>query len=95
MVYFRGLGKYAEEFLYLLDHLMHYQMVKQGIKIGIRTFDTDENAEAHFKRAVDEYIENYDGQGSDFAALLRKITFDLMPQIQSQFSQVSIGMRRG
>jgi len=95
IVYFRGLGKYAEEFLYLLDHLMHYQMVKQGIAISIRTFDADENAPAHFKRAVDEYIENYDGQGSDFATLLRKISFDLMPQIKSQFSQVSIGMKRG
>jgi hypothetical protein len=95
VVYFRGLGKYAEEFLYLLDHLMHYQMVKQGTAISIRTFDADENAPAHFKRAVDEYIENYDGQGSAFATLLRKISFDLMPQIKSQFSQVSIGMKRG
>jgi hypothetical protein len=95
MVYFRGLGKYAEEFLYLLDHLMHYQMVKEGIAISIRTFDADENAPAHFKRAVDEYIDNYDGQGSDFATLLRKISFDLMPQIKSQFSQEYIGMKRG
>jgi hypothetical protein len=70
-------------------------MVKQGIAISIRTFDADENAPAQFKRAVDEYIENYDGQGSDFAALLRKIRFDLMPQIKSQFSQISIGMKRG
>ena len=95
IVYFRGPGKHAEEFLYLLDHLMHYQMVKQGIAISVRMLDADANAQAHFKRAVDEYIENYDGQGSDFAVLLRKISFDIMPQIQSQFSQVSIGMRRG
>jgi hypothetical protein len=50
IVYFRGLGKYAEEFLYLLDYLMHYQMVKQGIAINIRTFDADENAPANFRR---------------------------------------------
>jgi hypothetical protein len=94
VVYFRGLGKYAEEFLYLLDYLMHYQMVKQGVAIAIRTFDVNENAPAHFKRAVDEYIENYEG-GNDFAALLRSISFDLMPQIKSHFSQELIGMKRG
>jgi hypothetical protein len=95
IVYFRGLGKYAEEFLYLLDHLMHYQMVKQEIAIGIRTLNADENAPAQFKRAVDEYIENCEGQDSDFATLLRKISFDMMPQIKSQFSEVKIGMKRG
>jgi hypothetical protein len=74
---------------------MHYQMVKQGVAISIRTFDVNENAPANFKRAVDEYIENYDGRNSDFAALLRKISFDLMPQIKSQFSKEFIGMKRG
>lgn len=95
IVYFRGLGRHAEEFLYLLDHLMHYQMVKQGIAIRLRMLDADSNAEAHFKRAVDEYIENYNGEGSDLAVLLRKISFEIMPQIQSQFSLVSIGMKHG
>jgi hypothetical protein len=93
VVYFRGPGKHAEEFLYLLDHLMHYQMVKQGIAIEIRTLDADENAPAQFKRAVDEYIENYDGQNSDLATLLRSISFEPMPQIKSQFSTVKIGMK--
>ena len=46
---------------------MHYQMVKQGIAISVRTLDADANAPGALKRAVDEYIENYDGQGSDFA----------------------------
>lgn len=95
IVYFRGSGKYTEEFLYLLDYLMHYQMVKQGIAIQIRTFDTAENAHALFNRAVDEYIENYEGQESDFAANLRAIKFELMEQIQSQFSTLNIGMKRG
>jgi hypothetical protein len=95
VVYFKGLGKYAEEFLYLLDHLMHYQMVKQGIAIRIRGLNADDNAPAHFKRAVDEYIENYHGEDSDFATLLRAVDFDIMPQIKSQFSEVKIGMARG
>ena len=93
IVYFKGPGKHAEEFLYLIDHLIHYQMLKRGLAIGIRVLNPAENAPAHFKRAVDEYIENYDGQDSEFATLLRAITFDLMPQIKSQFSQLKIGMR--
>lgn len=95
VIYFRGPGKHAEEYLYLLDHLMHYQMVKREISIRVRALEPDENAPAQFKRAVDEYIENYDGQDSELAALLRTITFDLMPQIKSQFSLVKIGMNRG
>ena len=95
VIYFRGLGKYTEEFLYLLDHLLHYQMVKPGVKISVRAFQAHENAPAHFKRAVDEYIENYEGDSSDLAALLRAIDYDLVPQVRSQFSQVKIGMKHG
>ena len=95
LVYFRGPGKHTEEFLYLIDYLMHYQIVKQGTAIRIRTLQSQANAPATFKRAVDEYIENYDGQESEFATLLRAISFELMPQIKSQFSQIQIGMKRG
>ncbi len=41
IVYFRGKGRHSEEFLYLIDYLIHFQMVKQGIAIEIRTFDID------------------------------------------------------
>lgn len=95
IVYYRGVGSRAEEFLYLLDHLTHYQMVKPGLEISIRMLTPDENAPARFIRAVDEYIENFDGQDSDLASQLRSIKFDIMPQISSQFSQVKLGMKRG
>lgn len=95
VVYYRGSGKRTEEFLYLLDHLTHYQMVKSGVDIRIRMLDPDENAPAKFTRAIDEYVENFDGQESDLAKLLRAIKFDIMPQISSQFSLVKIGMKRG
>jgi hypothetical protein len=95
VVYFRGLGKYTEEFLYLLDHLLHYQMVKPGIKISVRAVEADPNAPAYFKRAVDEYVENYDGDNSELAVLLRTIDYELVSQIKSQFSLVKIGMTRG
>lgn len=94
LIYFKGAGKHAEEFLYLLDHLMHYQMVRPGIAIGVRILDADDNAPAQFKRAVDEYIGNYEGQDSDLATLLRAISFDVIPQVKSQFSQVKIGMKQ-
>jgi hypothetical protein len=95
VVYYRGSGKRAEEFLYLLDHLTHYQMVKSSIDIRIRMLDADENAPAKFSRAIDEFIENFDGEDSDLAKLLRAIKFDIMPQVSSQFSQTKIGMKRG
>lgn len=95
IVYYRGAGSRTEEFLYLLDHLTHYQMVKPDIEIRVRMLDPEENAPARFERAVDEYIENFDGQESDLAKQLRAIKFDLMPQLSSQFSQVNLGMKRG
>lgn len=95
VIYFRGLGKYAEEFLYLIDHLLHYQMVKPGVKISVRAFQADENAPAHFKRAVEEYIENCEGDSSDLAKQLHAIEWELIPQVRSQFSQVKIGMKNG
>jgi hypothetical protein len=95
VIYFRGLGKHTEEFLYLLDHLQHYQMVKPGLRISVRAFDADPNAPALFKRAVDEYIENYEGDYSELAALLRSIEYEIIPQVKSQFSLVKIGMTRG
>jgi hypothetical protein len=95
LVYFRGFGKTAEEFLYLIDHLLHYQMVKEGVAIRIRVVDSAENAVANFQRAVEEYIENYDGGDSELASLLRAVTYDLIPQVKSQFSLEKIGMNRG
>ena len=94
IVYFRGRGKHTEEFLYPLDHLLHYQMVAVDRKINIRLFDADPNAPAYFKRAVDEYTENYEGDNSELATLLRSIEFDVIPQVRSQFSEVKIGMNR-
>jgi hypothetical protein len=95
IVYYRGVGSRTEEFLYLLDYLTHYQMVRPDIEIRVRMLTPDENAPARFVRAVDEYIENFDGQESDLANQLRSIKFDIMPQISSQFSQVKLGMKRG
>ena len=95
VVYFRGLGKPTEEFLYLLDHLLHYQMVKEGVTIRIRAVDSSENAHSNFKRAVEEYIENYDGGESELASLLKAVTYDLISQVKSQFSLEKIGMNRG
>ena len=94
LVYFRERGKYTEEFLYLLDYLQHYQMVRPGVPLSIRAFEADPDAPARFKRAVDEYVENYEGDNSELAALLRSIRYEVMPQKVSQFSQVQIGMTR-
>ncbi len=95
IVYYRGTGSRTEEFLYLLDHLTHYQMVKPGIEIRVRMLAPEENAPARFERAIDEYIENFDGQESDLASQLRGIKFDLMPQLSSQFPKGKVRRNRG
>jgi hypothetical protein len=72
VVFHVGKGDSAEEFLYLIDYLMHYQMVRPGIDIRVRTLDPDPNSAALFNRAIDEYTENFHG-GEEIASLLRGI----------------------
>lgn len=94
VIFYRRRGESIEEFLYVLDYLMHYQMVDEGIAIKLRLLDPDPNAPAHFKRAINEYVDAYDG-GEAMAALLNKIEYSSITNIVSQFSQIEVGMFHG
>jgi hypothetical protein len=92
LIFYRGAGASAQEFLYLIDYLMHYQMLRPGTAIKVRTLEPDSNSAAHFQRAVQEYIENYEG-GDEIRALLSAIDYRQINQVHRSFSTIEIGMR--
>jgi hypothetical protein len=92
LTFYNGPGASAEEFLYLIDYLLHYQMLQPGTDIKIRTLDPDPNAAAFFTRAVQEYTENYEG-GDEIAALLTAIDYRQMNQVHRTFSPIEVGMK--
>jgi hypothetical protein len=94
LVFYRGKGASTEEFLYLIDYLMHYQMVKAGLTIKVRTLDPDPNAAAFFERAIIECTDKYQG-GEEIAALLHGIEYRQINQVHRSFSQIEVGMNHG
>jgi hypothetical protein len=92
LVFYKGAGASSHEFLYLIDYLMHYQMVRPGTDIKIRTLEPDKDSAAFFNRAIQEYIENSDG-GTEYAALLSRISYRQLNQIHRSFSSIEVGMR--
>lgn len=73
---------------------MHYQMVKVGLNIRVRTLDPDPNAAAFFERAITECIDKYQG-GDEIAALLHTIEYKQINQVHRSFSQIEVGMNHG
>jgi hypothetical protein len=94
LVFYRDRGSLAQEFLYLIDHLMHFQQIAPGVKTLIRTLDADSTAAANFERAVEEYIVEYGG-GDEARNELKKIEFAPIHKIHTSFSSEVIGMMRG
>jgi hypothetical protein len=93
VIYYRHRGEAIEEFLYLLDYIMHYQMLDKGVPIALKILDPHPNAPALFKRAVSQYIDDYEG-GEEMATLLSQIEYSPITNIVNQFSLVHLGMFR-
>jgi hypothetical protein len=91
VVFYSGKGESTDEFLYLIDYLMHYQMVRLGVDIKVRTLESHPNSAAHFRRAIDEYISNFQG-GEEITALLTAVDYRQIEQVHRTFSEIEIGM---
>jgi hypothetical protein len=91
LVYYRRSGETVEEFLYLIDYLLHYQVLFKNTDVRVRMLSPHINAPAHFDKAVDEYIESCGG-GDEAKTLVKSITCSTMANIVTMFSQIEIGM---
>lgn len=91
VIFYRRSGRQVEEFLYLIDCLLHYQVVKGRGNVRIRALNPDAAAPALFEKAVTQYVDACDGP-VEFKAQLSSISFSRIPQVVATFSDIEIGM---
>lgn len=94
VVFIRNRGTSIEEFLYLIDYLMHYQILERNSEIIIKSLDADPMAASYFSKAKDQYVEKYKG-GSEIKELFDKIQYGQINDIRTKFSELELGMDNG
>ncbi len=92
-IYYRGSGSSADEFLYLIDWLMHCQQMQQGASVRVKTLQPDKTSAAIFANAKQTYAESFAGtETSDLSKRLDRIKYSSMTYITPTFSDIEIGM---
>lgn len=91
VVFYRRRGETVEEFLYLIDYLMHYQMLLDDTDVHIRMLNPDPIAAARFSKAKDQYVDEVEG-GSAIKDRLDLISYGQMNNVVTKFSDIEIGM---
>lgn len=91
VIFYRQRGSSVEEFLYLIDYLMHYQVLVDDTDVFLKTLDAHPSAAAYFGKAKDQYVEEYDG-GADIRDRLNSIQFMQINNVRTSFSELQLGM---
>jgi hypothetical protein len=91
LIYYRPRGEHIEEFLYLIDHILHYQILTPDTAVHIKTIDPDPNSHSRFGRAVDQYVHEHSA-GEELKEMLDRITFSEISNLRLKFSEQQIGM---
>lgn len=86
LIYYKLSGSSVEEFLFLLDTLSSYQIIKNQINIQIRMINEEPDSmyEENFNNAIDAYIENWNLTDHS-AKIFREIEFSLVENITERF----------
>lgn len=91
VVFSRRRGKSVDEFLYLIDYLMHYQILVEDTDLYIRMLDPDPNASAFFDKAKSQYVEEVEG-GVEIKNCLNSIVYGQINNVRTKFSEIELGM---
>ncbi|PWQ94872.1 hypothetical protein [Leucothrix arctica] len=95
LVYYRDKGESHEEFMYLFDQLISYQIVSQANTIQIRAYDPVDDAFPLFKRAK-ELFAAYSSHDDFIVELMMErldmITFTSFDKKVPKFYEVEVGM---
>ena len=92
VIFYRKRGESVEEFLYLIDYLMHYQILVDDTDVFVKMLDPHSHASAFFGKAKDQYVEEYGG-GAGIKDRLNEINFSHLNNLLLKFSELEIGMR--
>ena len=91
LIYYRGTGDTVQEFIYLIDKLVHFQWVAMCVTIRLRAPYASQNAAATFALAVREYAEPL-GESTKDSEKLKKIRLETIHTVNPNFSEIEIGM---
>lgn len=91
LIYYRGTGDTVQEFIYLIDKLVHFQWVAMCETIRLRAPYASQNAAATFALAVKEYADPLVGT-AQIREKLNKIRLETIPKVAPNFSEIEIGM---
>lgn len=89
VVFYRKRGESVDEFLYLIDYLMHYQVLDGNNEVQIKTLDSHPSASAFFEKAKQQYAEEYYG-GKEIKDILNSIEFGQMNDVRTKFSELEL-----
>lgn len=91
LVYYRGTGDTVQEFIYLIDKLVHFQLIALCGSIRLRAPYVSQNAAATFALALKEYAAPLDG-ALPINEKLKKLRLESISQVTPNFSEIEIGM---
>ncbi len=91
LIYYRGTGDTVQEFVYLIDKLVHFQWVAMCATIRLRAPYASQNAAATFGLAIKEYAEPLVGS-QPLGEKLKKLRLETIAQVIPNFSEIEIGM---
>jgi len=94
LVYYSRAGTTTDEFIYLLDSLLRYQLVnaKEQVRIRVVHRDRATDLKSNFERAKEQYCRSWKFQG-DRESEIKDITIDSINQISANYSPEEIGWR--
>lgn len=91
LIYYRGTGDTVQEFIYLIDKLVHFQWIAMCASIRLRAPYTSQNAAATFALAVKEYAEPLD-EAHKINEKLMKLRLETIQTVIPNYSEIEIGM---
>jgi len=91
LFYYRGAGQREDEWTYILDYLLHYQLLNGDVKASIRLPNAGKEAPAVFDRAKRAYIHKL-ALSPTFQSRYGAISCEPLRQIVPVFSEMQLGM---
>jgi len=91
VIFYKKRGSSVDEFLYLIDYLMHYQVLVDETEVYIKILDPNPGAAAFFGKAKDQYVEEYEG-GPEIRDRLNAIQFGQINNVRTKFSELELGI---
>ncbi|UOD27676.1 hypothetical protein INH39_19450 [Massilia violaceinigra] len=94
IVYYSRNGATVEEFIYLLDSLLRFQLVSAKEQVRIRVFNRDIDAymKNNFAKAKERYCQSW-GFDGDRESEIKDITIDAISKIEPNYSPDDMGWK--